>query len=93
MDTYTSTRIQMATTYRLFDGSTTVTGTPEQITQALWDNCRAHTPINNLLEFMAWQKETEQQYSGKNIAVTNFETFVDSLVEVGFLLPIDKQNN
>lgn len=80
-------------TYRLFDGSTTVTGTPEQITQALWDNCRAHSPINSRAEFMAWQKETEQQYSGKTLDVTNFETFVDSLVEVGFLLPIDKQNN
>ena len=77
-------------TYRLFDDSITVTGTPEQITQALWDNCRAHSPINNLVEFMAWQKQTEFEYSGKTLDVTNFETFVDSLIEVGFLLPIDK---
>ena len=77
-------------TYRLFDDSTTVTGSPEQITQALWDNCRAHEPINNLGEFMAWQKQTEQQYSGKTLDITTFENFVDSLVEVGFLLPIDK---
>ena len=77
-------------TYRLFDDSITVTGTPEQITQALWDNCRAHSPINNLVEFMAWQKETELEYSGKTLDVTTLENFVDSLVEVGFLLPIDK---
>lgn len=78
-------------TYRLFDDSITVTGTPEQVTQALWDNCRAHTPINNLVEFMAWQKETEHQYSGKTLDVTNFETFVSSLVEVGFLVPLDTE--
>lgn len=77
-------------TYRLFDDSITVTGTPEQITEALYMNCRAHEPINNLVEFMAWQKETVRQYSGKTLDVTNFETFVDSLIEVGFLLPIDK---
>lgn len=75
-------------TYRLFDDSMTVTGSPEQITQALWDDCRAHEPINNLVEFMAWQKETERQYSGKTLDITNFETFVNSLVEVGFLIPI-----
>lgn len=78
-------------TYRLFDDSITVTGTPEQITQSLWDNCRAHSPINNLVEFMAWQKETEQQYSGKTLDVTNFETFISSLVEVGFLVPLDTE--
>lgn len=75
-------------TYRLFDDSITVTGTPEQITQTLWDNCRAHSPINTLVEFMAWQNETEQQYSGKTLDVTNFETFISSLVEVGFLVPL-----
>jgi hypothetical protein len=76
-------------TYRLFDDSITVKGTPEQITQALWDNCRAHEPINTLEEFMAWQKETEQQYSGKTLDITNFETFVNSLVDVEFLIPLD----
>ena len=75
-------------TYRLFDDSMTVTGSPEQITQSLWDDCRAHEPINSLVEFMAWQKETERQYSGKTLDITNFETFVNSLVEVGFLIPI-----
>lgn len=75
-------------TYKLFDDSITVSGTPEQITEALYMNCRAHEPINNLQEFMAWQKETEQQYSGKNLDITNFETFVNSLVDVGFLVPI-----
>ena len=76
-------------TYKLFDDSITVAGTPEQITQALWDNCRAHTPIDSPYEFMAWQKETEQQYSGKTLDITSFETFVNSLVEVGFLVPLD----
>lgn len=78
-------------TYKLFDDSITVTGTPEEITQALWDNCRAHTPINSLQEFMEWQKETERQYSGKTLDITNFETFVNSLVEVEFLVPLDAQ--
>jgi|AGSF01.1.fsa_nt_gi hypothetical protein len=79
------------TTYKLFDDSITVTGTPQQITQALWDNCRAHTPINSLEEFMAWQKETERQYSGKTLDITNFETFVNSLVDVGFLVLSDTE--
>jgi hypothetical protein len=77
-------------TYRLFDDSMTVTGTPEQITEALYMDCRAHEPINNLVEFMAWQKQTECEYSSKTIDINSFETFVDSLVDVGFLLPIDK---
>jgi hypothetical protein len=77
-------------TYRLFDDSMTVSGTSEQITEALYMNCRAHEPINNLVEFMAWQKETVRQYSGKTLDITSFETFVDSLIAVGFLLPIDK---
>ena len=77
-------------TYRLFDDSMTVTGSPEQITEALYMDCRAHEPINNLVEFMAWQKQTEFEYSGKTLDITSFETFVNSLVEVGFLLPIDK---
>lgn len=79
------------TTYKLFDDSITVAGTPEQVTQALWDNCRAHTPINSLVEFMAWQKETERQYSGKTLDITNFETFVSSLVDAGFLVPLDTE--
>ncbi|MGL4378603.1 MAG: hypothetical protein ACRCT1_19345 [Microcoleaceae cyanobacterium] len=80
-------------TYRLFDDSMTVTGNPEQITESLYMNCRAHEPIHNSVEFMAWQKETVRLYSGKNLDITSFETFVNSLVEVGFLLPINRQTS
>lgn len=78
-------------TYKLFDDSITVTGTPEEITQALWDNCRSHTPLNTVHEYMVWQKKIEQDWSGKTLDITSFETFVNSLVEVEFLVPLDAQ--
>jgi hypothetical protein len=79
-------------TYRLFDDSITVTGSPEQITHVLWRNCASscHSPLPDVKTYMEWQKRVEMNWSGKTLDITSFETFVNSLVAVGFLLPIDK---
>ena len=79
-------------TYRLFDDSITVSGEPEQITHALWRNCvrGCHSPLPDVKTYMEWQKRVEMNWSGKTLDITSFETFVDSLIAVGFLLPIDK---
>jgi hypothetical protein len=76
-------------TYLIFDSSMTLQGSPGEITKALWDNCKAHEGIGDIHAFMAWQKETERRYSGRNLDISSFETFIASLVEVGFLIPIN----
>ena len=76
-------------TYLLFDGTGAMTGTPEEITQELWNTCKAHEPINNIQEFMEWQKETEHLYSGKTLDTSSYEAFIASLVAVGFLIPAE----
>lgn len=75
-------------TYLLFDGTMAVTGTPEEITNALWRTCKTHRPLLTVRDYMVFQKETEMNWSGKTLDITSFETFVNSLVEVKFLIPL-----
>ena len=73
-------------TYLLFDGSGAMTGTPEEITRTLWQTCHSHTPLNTVQEYMEWQKKTELEWSGETLDTSSYETFIDSLVKVGFLI-------
>jgi hypothetical protein len=76
--------------YRLFDDSITVTGSPEQITAALWRNCvrGCHSPLPDVKAYMEWQKRVEVNWSGKTLDTSSYDAFVASLVTVGFLVPI-----
>jgi hypothetical protein len=76
--------------YRLFDDSITVTGSPKQITAALWRNCASscHSPLPDVKAYIEWQKRVEVNWSGKTLDTSSYEAFVASLVTVGFLVPI-----
>jgi hypothetical protein len=77
-------------TYRLFDDSITVTGSPKHITAALWRNCASscHSPLPDVKAYMEWQKRVEVNWSGKTLDTSSYDAFVASLVTVGFLVPI-----
>lgn len=76
-------------TYLLFDSTMTVQGTPEQITEALWRNCKTHKPLLTVQEYMQFQRDTEKKWSGKKLDTSSFEAFVESLVKAEFLIPLE----
>lgn len=75
-------------TYGLLDGSLLLTGTPEEITNALWHNCKCHEPLESIQDYMAWQRENERKWNRKVLDINTYESFIDSLVEVGILIPM-----
>jgi hypothetical protein len=63
--------------------------TAEEIVCKLWRRCRCHQVLNTPQDYMEWQKQIICKGSnGKLILdISDFDSFVDSLVDVGFLLP------
>ncbi|MEB3277916.1 MAG: hypothetical protein VKK42_03205 [Lyngbya sp.] len=76
-------------TYLLFDGTMTVTGTPEDITYALWKTSKGHKNLENIQEYMKWQDRTCQEISGYSVDTSSYEQFISSLASNGFLTPVE----
>ncbi|MEL7039070.1 MAG: hypothetical protein AAFO04_26195 [Cyanobacteria bacterium J06592_8] len=76
-------------TYLLFDGAMTFTGTPEDITYALWKTSEGHENLENIQDYMEWQDRICQEISGYSVDTSSYELFVSSLASNGFLTPVD----
>lgn len=73
--------------YIMFDCSVILKGDAEQITTALWKRCkRKHKSVQ---EYMSFKKKIEKSYSGSVIYTDSPDSFVQSLVECGFLIPLN----
>lgn len=73
--------------YIMFDCSIILRGDSEQVATALWKRCKKkHKSIS---EYMAFRAKIEKSYSGGVIYTDSPDSFISSLVECGFLIPLN----
>lgn len=73
--------------YIMYDCSVILRGDSEQIATALWKQCRRK--FKTIKQFMAFRKKIEKSYSGNTLNTDSPESFIASLVECGFLIPLN----
>ena len=73
--------------YILYDCSIILRGDAEQVATALWKRCKKkHKSIS---EYMAFRKKIEKNYSGHILNTDSPDSFIQSLVECGFLITLN----
>lgn len=78
-------------TYLLFDGSGFLRGTNEQVVNTLYRRFRVYgcSKPRTVEEYMKAQSELEKRWSGQTLDISSLDSFINSLVEVGFLIKLD----
>ena len=83
----TTTNI-MKNTFLLFDGYGFLVGTNDEIVATLYKRFRVHgcSKPKTLVEYMKAQAKLEKRWSGQTLDTSSVDSFVQSLVKVGFLI-------
>lgn len=71
----------------MFDCSVILRGDAEQVATALWKRCKRK--FKTLEQFMSFRKKIEKNYSGYTLNIDSPDRFIQSLVECGFLIPLN----
>lgn len=73
--------------YIMFDCSVILRGNAEQVATALWKRCkRKHKSVQ---EYMTFRAKIEKSYSGHTLNTDSPESSIASLVECGFIIPLN----